>query len=144
MACGTAVSQTLKQAYRDYWRTSVSVNQWQVETERVGTPAFDITGRVSSDQTADWPVIVENFDWVVAENCMKCEVIHPKTCRPADLLEPELEKLRAEIPEWIEQPEDVLTYAQFPEVAPKFFKARRDKKIGINPDADIKNKVHPV
>lgn len=78
MACGTAVSQTLKQAYRDYWRTSVSVNQWQVETERVGTPAFDITGRVSSDQTADWPVIVENFDWVVAENCMKCEVIHPK------------------------------------------------------------------
>ena len=68
----------------------------------------------------------------------------PVECRPADLIEPELEKLRAEIPQWIEQEEDVLTYAQFPEVAPKFFKARRDKKIGINPDADIKNKVHPV
>ena len=68
----------------------------------------------------------------------------PVECRPADLLEPELEKLRAEIPQWIEQEEDVLTYAQFPEVAPKFFKARRDKKVGINPDADIKNKVHPV
>ena len=68
----------------------------------------------------------------------------PVECRPADLLEPELEKLRAEIPQWIEQEEDVLTYAQFPEVAPKFFKARRDKKIGINPDADLKNKIHPV
>lgn len=68
----------------------------------------------------------------------------PVECRPADLLEPELEKLRAEIPQWIEQEEDVLTYAQFPEVAPKFFKARRDKKAGINPSADLKNKVHPV
>ena len=68
----------------------------------------------------------------------------PVTCRPADLLEPELEKLRAEIPEWIEQEEDVLTYAQFPKVAPGFFKKRRDKKIGINPDADLKNKIHPV
>lgn len=68
----------------------------------------------------------------------------PVTCRPADLLEPELETLRAKIPEWIEQEEDVLTYAQFPEIAPKFFKKRRDKKIGLNPDADLKNKVHPV
>ena len=38
------------------------------------------------------------------------------TCRPADLLEPELDKLRAEISEWIEQEEDVLSYAQFPKV----------------------------
>ena len=53
-------------------------------------------------------------------------------CRPADLLEPELDKLRAEIPEWIEQEEDVLSYAQFPKVALDFFKKRRDKKIGID------------
>lgn len=68
----------------------------------------------------------------------------PVTCRPADLLEPELDKLRAEIPEWIEQEEDVLTYAQFPKVALDFFKKRRDAKLGINPEADLKNKVHPV
>ena len=68
----------------------------------------------------------------------------PVTCRPADLLEPELEKLRAEIPEWIEQDEDVLTYAQFPQVAPKFFKARCDAKAGISPSSDTKNKIHPV
>ncbi len=68
----------------------------------------------------------------------------PITCRPADLLEPELEKLRAEIPEWIEQEEDVLSYAMFPKVAMDFFKKRRDTELGINPKADLKNKVHPV
>ena len=66
-------------------------------------------------------------------------------CRPADLLEPELYKLRAEIPEWIEQEEDVLSYAQFPKVALDFFKKRRDKKIGIDSkNADLENKIHAV
>ena len=66
-------------------------------------------------------------------------------CRPADLLEPELDKLRAEIPEWIEQEEDVLSYAQFPKVALDFFKKRRDKKIGIDSkNADLENKIHAV
>ena len=66
-------------------------------------------------------------------------------CLPADLLEPELDKLRAEIPEWIEQEEDVLSYAQFPKVALDFFKKRRDKKIGIDSkNADLENKIHAV
>ena len=33
------------------------------------------------------------------------------TCRPADLLEPELPKLEAELGEWKEQDEDILSYA---------------------------------
>lgn len=69
----------------------------------------------------------------------------PITCRPADLLEPELDKLRAEIPQYIEQDEDVLSYAQFPEVATKFFEKRRETKAGINFDlGDKDNKVYPV
>ncbi|MBP3270782.1 MAG: oxaloacetate decarboxylase subunit alpha [Ruminococcus sp.] len=69
----------------------------------------------------------------------------PITCRPADLLEPELDKLRKECAEWIEQEEDVLTYAMFPKVAPKFFEARRNKKYGIDgAHSDAANKVHPV
>ncbi len=69
----------------------------------------------------------------------------PIDCRPADLLKPELEKLRAECAEWIEQEEDVLSYAQFPQVAPKFFEARRNKKYGIDgKHSDAANKVHPV
>lgn len=66
-------------------------------------------------------------------------------CRPADLLEPELDKLRAEIPEWIEQEEDVLSYAQFPKVAIDFFKERRNKKYKIDgAHVDMDEKVHPV
>lgn len=66
-------------------------------------------------------------------------------CRPADLLEPELENLRAEISEWIEQEEDVLSYAQFPKVALDFFKKRRDKEYGIDSkNADLKEKIHAV
>ncbi|MDR0987085.1 MAG: oxaloacetate decarboxylase subunit alpha [Ruminococcus sp.] len=66
------------------------------------------------------------------------------TCRPADLLEPELEKLKIECAEWSEQPEDVLTYAMFPKVAPKFFKDRRDRLYNIDKHSDSAKKVHMV
>ena len=49
------------------------------------------------------------------------------TCRPADLLEPELEKYREEvksIPGFNGSEEDVLSYALFPQVATKFFASR--------------------
>ena len=46
------------------------------------------------------------------------------TCRPADLLKPELEQYREEIKDHIRQEEDVLSYALFPQVALKFFEAR--------------------
>lgn len=70
----------------------------------------------------------------------------PVNCRPADLLKPELEKLRQEFPaQYLEQEEDVLSYAQFPKVSLDFFEKRRNAKVGINSDvADMENKVHPV
>ncbi|MBE6787433.1 MAG: oxaloacetate decarboxylase subunit alpha [Ruminococcaceae bacterium] len=48
------------------------------------------------------------------------------TCRPADLLEPELKKYAAEMKEKGigKTEEDVLSYALFPQVAEKFFKVR--------------------
>ncbi len=67
------------------------------------------------------------------------------TCRPADLLKPELETLRKECAEWTEQEEDVLSYAQFPKVATDFFKRRAQKKYGIDGrHADAEKKIHPV
>ena len=69
----------------------------------------------------------------------------PITCRPADLIEPELDKLRDECRQWSEQEEDVLSYAQFGQVAVKFFEARNAAKYGVDAaHADAKNKVHPV
>ncbi|MBE6754338.1 MAG: oxaloacetate decarboxylase subunit alpha [Ruminococcaceae bacterium] len=69
----------------------------------------------------------------------------PITCRPADLIQPELERLRGEAAEYIEQEEDVLSYAQFDKVATKFFERRRDKALGIDSaHADMTAKIHPV
>ena len=50
------------------------------------------------------------------------------TCRPADLLKPELPKYREEAKDIAKSEEDVLSYALFPQVAEKFFKARDGKK----------------
>ena len=69
----------------------------------------------------------------------------PITCRPADLIEPELDTLRKECAQWVEQDEDVLSYAQFPKVATDFFKKRAEKKYGIDgKHADAEKMVHPV
>jgi len=47
--------------------------------------------------------------------------------------------------QWYEQEEDVLTYAQFGNVAEKFFEKRRNAKYGIDgKHADEAQKVHPV
>ncbi|MGN0466618.1 MAG: oxaloacetate decarboxylase subunit alpha [Lachnospiraceae bacterium] len=69
----------------------------------------------------------------------------PITCRPADLLAPELDKIEAEMSQWKEQDEDVLSYALFPQVATEFFKYRSAQKNKIDPAvADEKNKAYPV
>ena len=69
----------------------------------------------------------------------------PITCRPADLLKPELQKIAAEIEEWKEQDEDVLSYALFPQVAMDFFKYRQAQKTGVDvAAADKANKAYPV
>ena len=54
------------------------------------------------------------------------------THRPADDIEPELENIKRQAAEYIEQEEDVLTYAMFPQVAEKFFKWRRAQRHGVD------------
>ena len=69
----------------------------------------------------------------------------PITCRPADKLAPELDSLREKCAQYIEQDEDVLSYALFEQVATKFFEYRKAKKYGIDADnADKEKQVHPV
>ena len=67
------------------------------------------------------------------------------TGRPADALKPELARLREEIKEYIEQEEDVLSYALFEQVALKFFEKRRAEKYKLDGEnGDIEKQVHPV
>lgn len=63
------------------------------------------------------------------------------TCRPADLLKPELDQYREEIRDHIRQDEDVLSYALFPQVALKFFEAREaaEKKAAEPEDTGVRN-----
>lgn len=52
----------------------------------------------------------------------------PITVRPGDLIEPELPKARQAIKDIMEQEEDVVTMALFPQVAPDFFKRRKEQR----------------
>lgn len=48
----------------------------------------------------------------------------PITCRPADLLDPEMSKLQAEVDRIAQSEEDVLTYAMFPDIGKTFLQER--------------------
>lgn len=51
--------------------------------------------------------------------------VEPITCRPADLLEPELEKLKNDLGDLASSMEDVLMYALFPDNGKKFLENRK-------------------
>lgn len=67
------------------------------------------------------------------------------TCRPADLLEPVLDKNRKEIADYIIEEEDVLSYTLFPQPAMEYFKYREAQMNKIDEsvlnDEDV---VYPI
>lgn len=74
-----------------------------------------------------------------------CGDEQPITCRPADLIEPQLAKIEAEMSQYKKQDEDVLSYALFPQVAKEFFEYREAQETKIDPaKADKANKAYPV
>lgn len=71
----------------------------------------------------------------------------PITCRPADLIKPQLEKFKNDpiVQQYKQQDEDVLSYALFPQVATEFFKYREAQQTKVDPTkADTANKAYPV
>ena len=71
----------------------------------------------------------------------------PITCRPADLIEPQLEKFKNDpiVKQYAQQEEDVLSYALFPQVATEFFKYREAQQTKVDAAAaDTQNKAYPV
>ncbi|MBQ4543088.1 MAG: oxaloacetate decarboxylase subunit alpha [Clostridia bacterium] len=68
----------------------------------------------------------------------------PIDCRPADLIKPELNKIKKEVAPYMEQDEDILSYALFDQVAVKFFEERKAGKYKIETSlVDKESKVHP-
>lgn len=87
---------------------------------------------------------VKPFDPEVQKKCLgdDTEVI---TCRPADLIKPQLADLEKEMAQYKTQDEDVLSYALFPQVAMDFFKYREAQKTKVDGTAaDRENKAYPV
>ena len=73
--------------------------------------------------------------------------VEPITCRPADKIEPQLEKFKADpvVQQYMQQDEDVLSYALFPQVATDFFKYREAQQTKVDPaKADVVTKSYPV
>ena len=71
----------------------------------------------------------------------------PITCRPADLIEPQLEGFKKSpvVQKYKQQDEDVLSYALFPAVAEEFFKYREAQQTGVDVTAaNTENKTYPV
>ena len=69
----------------------------------------------------------------------------PITCRPADLIEPEMAKFEAEMKDYKLQEEDVLSYALVPQQAMDYFKFRQAQKFGVDPNlADVNSKIYPI
>ncbi len=68
-----------------------------------------------------------------------------RTERSGAYVENEMDKLEAEMKEWKQQDEDVLSYALFPQVAVDYFKYRQaqQEKVDLT-QADTKNGAYPV
>lgn len=86
---------------------------------------------------------VKPFDPAVQKKCIGD--VKPITCRPADKIKPQLAKIEAEMAQWKQQDEDVLSYALFPQVAKDFFQYRETQKTKTDATlADRENRVYPV
>ncbi len=106
--------------------------------------------KVATNETKDillgkYGQTVKPFNPEIVDKVLGEDKKNAITCRPADLLEPQLDSIEEEMKEYKLQDEDVLSYALFPKVAMEFFKyreAQRDK-VDMNM-ADTKNKAYPV
>ena len=87
---------------------------------------------------------VKPFNPEVQKKCLgdDAKVI---TCRPADLIKPQLADIEKEMAQYKQQDEDVLSYALFPQVATEFFKYREAQQNKVDASAaDTENKAYPV
>ena len=101
-------------------------------------PYKALTGEFADLMLGYYGETIAPRDPAIIEASAKHAKKEPITCRPADLLKPEWDELRAAalaLPGCNGSDEDVLTYAMFPQVAPKFFASRADgpKNVGKVP-----------
>jgi methylmalonyl-CoA carboxyltransferase 5S subunit len=92
-------------------------------------PYKALTGEFADLMLGYYGETIAPRDSKIIEASAKHAKKEPITCRPADLLKPEWDELRTHalgLKGCNGTDEDVLTYAMFPQVAPKFFSTRAD------------------
>lgn len=88
---------------------------------------------------------VKPFNEEIQKKVLGDSISNVISCRPADLIEPELHTLEDEMKEWKQQDEDILSYALFPKVAVDFFKYRQAQQTGVDENAlDKDNMAYPA
>ena len=110
------------------------------------TPSSQIVGTqaVLNVVSGEFGQTVKPFNPEVQKKCLgdDAKVI---TCRPADLIKPQLADIEKEMAQYKQQDEDVLSYALFPQVATEFFKYREAQQNKVDASAaDTENKAYPV
>lgn len=106
--------------------------------------------KVATEQTKDlllgkYGKTVKPFNPEIVDKVLGDDKKNQITCRPADLLKPQLKNYEEKIKDYKEQDEDVLSYALFPQVAMEFFKYRKAQETGVDPSvADKENGAYPV
>ena len=104
--------------------------------------------KMATDQTKDmlrgkYGKTVKPMNQAVIDKVIPGEEI--RTERSGAYVENEMDKLEAEMKEWKQQDEDVLSYALFPQVATDFFKYRKAQQDKVDlSNADTKNGAYPV
>lgn len=144
-----AVLQEIPQVRKDFGEPPLVTPSSQiVGTQAVFNVLLGERYKMATDQTKDllsgkYGQTVKPFNPEVQKKVIgDREVI---TCRPADLIPNELEKIEAEMKQWKQQDEDVLSYALFPQVAVDYFKYRQAQQEKVDmTQADTKNAAYPV
>lgn len=106
--------------------------------------------KIVTDQTKDlllgkYGKTEEPFNPEVVKKALGDKASEAITCRPADLIKPQLPEMEKAVAPYKQQPEDTLTYALFPQVVTEFFKYREAQQTKVDANAaDTKNGAYPV
>jgi methylmalonyl-CoA carboxyltransferase 5S subunit len=96
-----------------------------------------LTGEFADLMLGYYGATLGERDWRIVELAAKQTNKDPIQVRPADLLKPDWPELRTatlQLPGSNGSDEDVLTYAMFPQIAPKFFARRESGPLNLGKD----------
>ena len=110
----------------------------------ISQPQIDIS-KIEDNDYVEFTAEVDIRPEITVPDFSTYDVTVPAIKVDDEAVDEELDKLREEMREWYQTEEDVLTYAMFPKVAPKFFEYRQAKQLKVDSGMlDKKDRTMPV